>query len=394
MRHAFFAHTITALAAPALAFAALPPVSAQDSSAVSAPPPPNYKIQYNGLIDGYLQYSTQNPRGNMLDSGIASGAYNTRVKTPTLQLAELNVFSTPRPHGFGFKTTLIAGDAANQNHANFNYATGATISSGGEAQFKNIQQLYGTYAFAGSGGGVDLGKFYTPFGYEVTEANADYNYTRSLAYNILPIYHAGLRVYAPSWKGLVATGWLVNDLYNTATEGVHHQGGYGTIGQLNYTDPKGKYTAITTLGFGSDVLGGIKTRDVVSDTDFTYNLNSERLIGLNYDYAHFKPSDGSARTTQYGFAAYYRQSLTPKTALAARFSGNSTRTDGSDDIKPTEVTLTYEYKAAPNFTMRVEYRHDHNNVDSYLGHNDPVGEDAAPGHKSQDLLILAGMFTF
>jgi hypothetical protein len=362
----------------------------------AATPPPNYKIQYNGLIDGYLQYSLQNPHGTQLGVNGATGAYNASIKTPTLQLAELNVFNNPKPGGFAFKTTLIAGATADQNHANYNAQTGGANGGTSEAQFKNIQQLYGTYAFAGAGGGIDIGKFYTPFGYEVTEANGNYNYTRSLPYNLLPIYHAGIRAYTPSFKGLVVTGYVVNDIFNTATEGVHHQGNYGGIGQLNYTDPKGKFTAIGTLGFGKDMLG-VKTKVTVNDDDFTYNLNAKQLVGLNYTYVQLKPDDSTPKTTANGYAAYYRQQLTPKTAAALRFSGYSAKTDGtsafgSSTLRPYEVTLTYEYKAAANLTTRLEYRHDNSNQDDYLGDNDSTY--TGPTKKNEDLLLLAGMFTF
>ncbi len=368
-----------------------------------AAPPTNYKIQYNGLIDGYVQYSLQNPHGTQLDNSAASGAYNARIKTPTLQLAEINIFNTPRPGGFAFKTTLIAGDTADQNHANYNFVTGGTVGSTSEAQFKNIQQLYGTYAFAGAGGGIDVGKFYTPFGYEVTEANADYNYTRSLPYNLTPFYHAGIRAYTPSFKGLVVTGYVVNNIFNTATEGLHHQGNYGGIGQLNFTDPKGRFTAIGTLGFGKDLLGGAKTKITINDDDVTYNLNPSQLIGLDYTYVQQKPDGGLPKTTQNGYAFYYRQQLTPKTAFAGRFSGFNSKTDGipalgetastpPSSLKPNEFTLTYEYKPQASLTTRLEYRHDSSNQQSYLGKNDSAL--GGPSKKNEDLLILAGLFTF
>jgi len=369
--------------------------------AAPAAPPPNYKIQYNGLIDGYLQYQANNPHGTLLQSatgGAFNGAYNARIKTPTLQLAEINVFNNPKPGGFAFKTTLIAGDVADQNAVNFNYQTGNSVGSGGEAQYKNIQQLYGTYAFAGVGGGIDVGKFYTPFGYEVTEANANYNYTRSLDYNIVPFYHAGIRAYTGSYHGLVATGYIVNALYNSATEGVHSENGKrGLIGQLNYTDPKGKYVAIGSYGYNKDRLSGtgIDSKNSVGDIDLTYNLNANQLVAGEYTYVQFKPEAGLAKTTYNGYAAYYHQTLTPKTAFALRVSGyqQNLHTDGAKNPKPFEFTGTYEYKPGGNFTTRLEYRHDTSNIDgSYLGSHDTALGGGSK--KNQDLLILAGMFTF
>ncbi len=386
-------------AAPAPSGTSGPDASAPP--AAPAAPPPNYKIQYNGLIDGYIQYQANNPHGTLLQTatgGLYNGAYNARIKTPTLQLAEINVFNTPKPGGFAFKTTLIAGDIADQNHVNFNFQTGSSVGSSGEAQLKNIQQLYGSYAFAGVGGGVDVGKFYTPFGYEVTEANANYNYTRSLDYNIVPFYHAGVRAYTGSYHGLVATGYIVNALFNSATEGVHSENGKrGLIGQLNYTDPKGKYVAIGSYGYNKDRISGtgVDSKNTVGDLDLTYNITANQLVAGEYTYVQLKPEAGLAKTTINGYAAYYRQTLTPKTAFALRVSGyqQNLHTDGAKNPKPFEFTGTYEYKPGANFTTRLEYRHDTSNIEgSYLGsHDTAIGGGSK---KNQDLLILAGMFTF
>ena len=77
-------------------------------------------------------------------------------------------------------------------------------------------------------------------------------------------YHAGVRAYTPSFKGLVATGYIVNALFNSPTEGVHSENGKrGFIGQLNYTDPKGKYTAIGTYGYNKDRISGTTTDRIV-----------------------------------------------------------------------------------------------------------------------------------
>ncbi len=313
-------------------------------------------------------------------------SYDQRTKTPTLALAELNVFQNPKPGGLGFKATLIAGDTADINHGNFNTATGTTLGSTGEAQFKNIQQLYGTYAFAGKGGGVDIGKFYTPFGYEVTEANADYNYSRSLPYFILPVYHAGIRAYTPSINGLVFTAYLVNNLYNTATAGVHDPDSKKAyIGQINFTDPNGKFTAIGTLGYGKKDIAGVDA--TAADVDFTYNVNANQIVAANYTYVKFNGNGVSDAKTN-GYAVYYRQALTPKNAVALRFSGLDSNAEAGGG-KPKEVTLTYEVKPTAAFTTRLEYRHDFSNQEVFLG-----GKNDTTGSKNQDTLTLAGMFTF
>jgi len=374
-----------------------PPGTTAAPGAPAAPPaapPPNYKLQYNGLIDGYYLFNLANPKN--ISAGGGHAYYDIRHNSPTLALAELNVFQNAPPRRFGYKVTFLAGDAAGLNDNDFQGASRGL----GEARFKNIQQLYGTYAFGTDGSGVDFGKFYTPFGYEVTEANGDYNESRSLAYNLLPVYHGGLRIYTPvpGLSALTATFYLVNGIYNTPTLGVQNDSKRpGFIGQLNYTDPKGKFTLISELGLGKQKYGGTvdligpTTKITLNDNNFTYNINANQLVGLDYEYLKFQP-DGGPKTTQNGYAAYYRQALTPKTAFALRFSGYDSKTDGTETVKPYEITATYEVKPAANFTTRFEYRHDHSNINSFYSGNDDLV--SGPSKKDENTLELAGIFTF
>ena len=69
----------------------------------------------------------------------------------------------------------------------------------------------------------------------------------------MPFYHAGARIYTPvpGLAALTATFYLVNGVFNTPTMGVQNDSKRpGYIGQLNYTDPKGKFTLISELGLG------------------------------------------------------------------------------------------------------------------------------------------------
>ena len=386
------------------AAAPTPPGTATAPAASAAPaatPPPNYKLQYNGLIDGYYLFNFNNPKN--ITAGGGHAYYDARHNSPTIDLAELNVFQTAPPKSFGYKATFITGDTADLNHYDFLSASRGL----GEARYKNIQQLYGTYAFGADGSGIDFGKFYTPFGYEVTEPNGNYNESRSLAYSLVPFYHAGLRIYTPvpGLAALTATFYVVNGVYNTPTLGVQNDSKrLGYIGQLNYTDPKGKFTLISELGLGKQKYGGTvdvggpDTKLTLNDNNFTYNINANQLFGLDYAYLKFKP-DGGPKTTQNGYAVYYRQAFTPKTALALRFSGYSSKVDGSDTAKPYEITATYEVKPTTAFTTRLEYRHDHSNINPVTGGTNTFygGSDdlvSGPTKKNEDTLELAGIFTF
>ena len=416
--------------APTQPAAAPTPPGTETAPGAPAPAPAaapvNYNIQYNGLVDGYYLFNFRNPKN--VSAGAGEPYYDIRHNSPSLSLAELNVFKTARPSSFGFKATLMTGDTADINHYDFEGASRGL----GEARFKNVQQLYGTYALGGDGAGIDFGKFYTPFGYEVTESNGNYNYSRSTAFNLVPFYNAGARIYTPipHLAALTATFYLVNGVYNTPTMGVQNDSKRpGYIGQLNYTDPKGKFTLISELGLDKQKFGGTidqtgpDTKIVVNDNNFTYNFNANQLFGLDYVYLKTTPN-GGPKTTSNGYAVYYRQALTPKTAFALRFSGYQAKTDGyttytpivempdtlkkslagftSNDVpsataRPYDITATYELKAAANFLTRLEYRHDHINYD---GGNNPAvpsgfyGGNSLPTKSDQDTLSISGVFTF
>ena len=372
------------------------PAPTQPAAPDAAAAPPNYNIQYNGLIDGYYLFNFNNPK----TSSGGGHYYDIHHNSPTISLAELNVFQNAKPNALGFKATFTVGDTADLNH----FGVG---SSTGEARFKTVQQLYGTYALGAGGAGVDFGKFYTPFGYEVVESNGNYNYSRSLPFGLVPTYHAGARIYTPvpGLAALTATFYLVNSVYNTTNTGVQNSSKRpGYVGQLNYTDPKGKFTLISELGLGKQndplSVGAGSQKVTLTDNNFTYNISSKQIFGLDYVYRELKPTDGPKEKTN-GYAVYYRQALTAKTAAAFRYSGYEDKTESyltnvggvvtNNDavtVKPYELTATYELKPAANFTTRFEYRHDHSNIASFLD------KDSNPTKKEQDTIEVAGIFTF
>jgi len=366
------------------------PAPTQPSATPAATPPPNYKLQYNGLVDGYYLFNFRNPKDISLGGG--HPYYDTRHNSPALSLAELNVFQNAAPGKFGYKTTFMTGDTADINH----FGVGSSI---GEARFKNVQQIYGTYAFGADGSGIDFGKFYTPFGYEVTESNGNYNYSRSTAYNYVPFYHAGARIYTPvpGLAGLTATLYVVNGVFNTPTMGVQndsHRPGY--IGQLNYAAPGGKFTLISELGLDKQkdplALGtGLGTKVVVNDNNFTYNFSANQLAGVDYVYRKLTP-DGGGKDMVNAYAVYFRQALTDKTAAALRYSSGDEKVDDglgtTFHIRPYDITATYEIKPVPNFLTRIEYRHDHSNFPAFFGGN------SIADRKDQDTISLSGVFTF
>lgn len=374
--------------------APLAPTAAPTSAAALAPPAPNYGIQYNGFVDGYFLFQSRNPKNA---ATITGRVYDVRNDSPALAMAELNVFENPRPWKLGFKATLVTGDSTDINHYDFEGASAGK----GEARSKNLQQLYGSYAYGKDGAGIDIGKFVTPFGYETIEATGNYNYSHSIPFGLEPTYQFGARIYTPAnalrVNGLVATAYLARAIYNTPSAGVQDDNGKPAyIGQIAFTDPRGRLVLTSTLGlakdkfdFSSFARSDSNTQVTLSDSVLTYALTGKSSAGLNYVYARFEPNAGNRQTLN-GFGVYYHQTLTSKTGFALRLSGADTRTDASDfHPKPYEITTTYQIKPTANFTAFLEYRHDGTNVE-----NSFLDAASQTTQKTQDTITVAGVFQF
>jgi len=376
--------------------------SAQTAAPAASAGPAKQKLVITGLVDGYYSYVMSNPKG--VGNGIVTGTpdYALRHATPTLSLAEVNLtYAPPAAGGFGYKATLVSGDTADSDVGNYPGGYGANTR---EARFANIQQLYATWAFA-KGGGVDVGKFVTPFGYEVIESNGNYNYTRDIPFtNLLPAYHAGVRITSPVMaKGLTLSGYVVNSINDTGLEGVSDDNSSkGYIGVVNWADPAGKYTFVETYGdskdkgvytpYGSNG-GNLSGNDetTLSDTDLTWNFDAKTLAGGSYTYREDKLAAAVGKVTSDSFALYLRRQLTGPTALAIRYSEDVTKDGtvvGSPSTKPQEITATYEIKAGANWLTRLEYRHDTVNVPSFLDSSGNITK------KDQDMALVGVVYTF
>jgi hypothetical protein len=351
---------------------------------------------YQGLFDMYYLYDGNSPtgNGNSPTGNVGSGyEYDRNTSTPTLSLAELNIAkAAPANGGIGFKTTLIAGDTAPQN-----------IGGGQEARYEYIQQLYITLA-AKSGAGLDIGKFYTPFGYEVTESNANYNYSRSFIFQyLLPVYHTGIRIYSPSYKGLVGTAYVVKSIDNADigsgdAEGVYDQNkSYGLIGQLNYTAPSGKFTVITTYGASNDGPNGFQDKVKLWDNDITVTPDAVDTFGFNYTN---RQDNVETLRSGYanGYAGYYRRQLTAPVAVAFRVEEIQVKA-GPADPRIDSLTATLEDKATKSLLVRLEFRHDDaktKSADKYVfdAGNPFVSGNIASGASTQNTLSLSAVYTF
>jgi len=370
-----------------------PPTPSSPSAA--APPPKQTpvalapKIVATGEIDGYYQYQTTSPtQGQPLNGRI----YAFRHNTPALRLAWLDVYHTAAPGGFGFKASLAAGDAADRDVPD----AGSGV---GESRFKSVAQLYGTYTAPG-GFTVDFGKFLSPYGYDTTEATLNYNYTLTLATYLVPNYLAGARATYPiKSANLAVSAFVVNSLEETPTAGVQDDNGRKDfILRLNYTTPDGRFNYIPAYGVGSDKLSASGNEDVtLFDNWLTYHVSKAVTLAGEYVYRKDHDKGGGYNLRGDGYGAYLRQQLNPRNAYALRVSrltkhvGTLASPGATTSFGANEVTATYEYKAAANFTTRFEYRHDNSNNAALFGFTKGNRPDPT---SDQNTVLVAGLFSF
>jgi len=347
-------------------------------------------ITVSGYFDGYFQYQFSHPSPAV---PIGGRVYVWREAQPTLGLAWLDIAKPAKPKSLGFKVSLAAGD----------YADGDVPAAGsgtGEAQFKSIAQAYGTY-MGPNGFTADLGKFLSPYGFDTTVAQLNWNYTLTDATFLVPNYLAGVRATYP-FKGCSVSGYVVSDLEETATSGVQEDNGTKDfILRLNYTTPDGKFNYIPAVGFGKDKLPGPLGKGnediVLWDNWLTYKAAPKTTLAGEYVYRKDKDKGGLYNLRGDGYGVYVHQELTPTKSVTVRYSALAKHMDtlapapvGSSSFRADEVTVTYEQKFAPNFSARLEYRHDHSNNPALFGFPDE-NKPIPVGH--QDAVIVAGLFS-
>jgi len=236
-------------------------------------------------------------------------------------------------------------------------------SNVGPDVFQHVQQAYISYlAPVGKGLTVDIGKFVTHNGAEVIEAKDNWNYSRSLLFAwAIPYYHMGVRVgYAPNDKvslmGAVLNGW------NNVTDNNSAK----TYGAEAIVKPVAPLSIVLNYTGGPEQTDNSDDWRHLFDTTLTYTVNPKVSVMGNYDYGRDKV--GRSDATWQGIALYAKAQPTPVFALIPRFeyyddSDAGFTTGTAQKVK--EFTLTAECKHTQGLIMRLEYRRDWSDVDSF-----------------------------
>jgi hypothetical protein len=235
---------------------------------------------------------------------------------------------------------IHAGDVASQDHKALRYIEQMYLIA-------KPNHTHGTE--------IDFGQFVTSAGAEVIEANANWNYSRSLLFAwAIPYYHFGLRTSTPVTK-IWTIGVQVVNAWNTVW-GNNDMKNIGITSAVTLP----KYTWSVNYYEGPNNPGTSSGKRNLFDTTVLFTPNSKVNYYINGDYGQNNSPFGGPANRWYGIAGAAQVHLTGKLALSPRVEifddSNGYSTGTAQTIK--EGTITGEYKYNDHFIGRLEYRHD------------------------------------
>ena len=326
-------------------------------AATAAPTPAAPTVVVGGMVDSYFSYNFTNGSNNVFGAGNTGYFYNNVDGSYTLGLAELKATAT---QGQGSAHVVLA------------YGQEGTLGIGGiGATGFDVLQAYvsynpGQWTF-------NAGKFVTWMGDEVVESNSNWNYSHSLLFGVIPIWHTGLSAnFAPS-STFGITGF-VTDGNNTTTS---LSAGVGKDYGLQLAITPAQWTITLNMEVGPTAGNAVVPNNFTNITGegiFIFKPDSMWSFGLDAQMGttSFPTSATPASVSYVGAALYGRDQVASDWAVAVRLEdlmdsgllgfGNSKVTGSA-----MEGTLTVEHNFTTNLLARVEGRYDTNSVPTGVG---------------------------
>ncbi|MDX1982207.1 MAG: porin [Bryobacteraceae bacterium] len=319
---------------------------AQDSQGQQSPSsPPQWAlgpIEFSGLVDAYYSLNFNHPasRTNTLRN------FDFRANQFSLNMAKLEMQHAPDP--VGFRIDLGFGRAWDLFH--FAEPKDALPI------MRNIPQAYISVAPPKWGGfQVDIGKFYTSAGAELTENHLTWSYSRALLYANGPYYHFGIRTSKPLTKWWTAGVQLVNGWNNVEDNNTGK-----TIGLTSAMTSK-KVSWYNTYYVGPEKTATNKGIRHFWDTVLNLNPSDQASFYVNFDYGVDKKAVNSGPDNDWwGIAFAHRYAVNDWFALSPRveyYKDSKGFITGTEQALK-EFTMTAEFKMKENFITRLEYRRD------------------------------------
>ncbi len=342
---------------------------------------PLHGTTLNFLLDGYYGYNFNAPigRANLLR------AYDVTSNGFSLNQSAIVIENAPdlsKGKRFGARLDLQFGQASQSTQGNAANEPRPWI-------YRNVFQAYGTYIIpAGTGLTVDFGKWASSLGLEGNYTQDQMNYSRSYWFGFLPYYHMGLRANYKLNDRVGVNYWITNGTNQTEPFSGFRDQLFGltlaphkTINwTMNYYLGQEHPDAIFFANPGQPnlpQLQGLPFQPIpnsptgrlhILDSYGTWAPSAKLTFALEADYVLQRLATNSPPAHTIGGAVYARYQLTPKFALAGRaeyFSDRGGLFSGATQALK-ESTLTSEYKFAPGFLIRGEWRRDFSNQPFFL----------------------------
>lgn len=331
------------------ALAAIPAWPQETAPAAPAPAPSTMwtlgPVKFSGLADAYFSHNLNNPSTNFN----AMRNFDVRSDRPSLNFAKLTVEQGPEP--VGFRVDIAGGRAMEIFHA---------TEPSGLTMFDYLMQAYvSVRPKAAKGFQLDVGKFVTSAGAEVTETHLNWNYSRSLLYANGPYYHFGARTTVPigSWT---AGFQLVNGWNN-----LKDNNGAKTVGlTAAYSTPKFLWANNYYMGNEkSNRIDGLRVSapGLRHFYDTVVGINTGgNISGLfNFDYGIDK-TPGGRDNVFYGLSVATRFLGNKRVSFSPRYDWYNDR-DGFITTKAQKLqafTMTADLKLPHGMLTRAEFRRD------------------------------------
>lgn len=307
------------------------------------------KVEVSGLVDTYFTYNFNEPTTGTFTP---LRSFDVKHNQFSVALVELDLTKPATADDrVGFRFDLQYGQVAQV------FNTDPLDNN----NLVNVQQGYISYlAPAGKGLTFEVGKFVTPIGTEQTEANLNFNYSRTFLYQYGPFYHVGARIAYPVHSKVTLGAMLVNGWNSTGDSNA----GKSVGGSITFV-PSPKLTIIQNVLVGPEQADNTDDVRTYSDTNLMYT-SGKLSTGFNYVYA--MDSVGKDDVNWQGIALYLKGQLTPYFALAPRF-GYVDDPDGfvfspmAQKLK--EFTMTAELKHSRGLITRFEYRRDWSDINFF-----------------------------
>lgn len=366
--------------------AAAPATTPATTASPTAAPTP--VVTVDGLVDAYYSYNFTNSSNKVNGVGNVIGEgnnffYNNVDNSFTLGLAEA-------------KMTATLGQTS--GHLVLAYDQESSLG----LLYSGLDVLQAYVSYNPGQWTINAGRFVTWMGYEVIESNSNWNYSHSLLFTFIPLWHTGLSVnYAPS-STFNITGYAVDG--NNNTQASPDGKNYGLEAIIT---PNSMWT-ITLNGLFGPAAGNAPASVFDNETNmtgegiFVYKPDSMWSFALDAQYGMTSFASGATPSSgsYWGLALYGRDQIASDYAIALRLEDVTDSGElgysvfnGTSYVSGSiyEATLTLEHNFSTNLLSRLEGRYDTNSVPTGVGTATAAADLYANGTASSQFTATASM---